>query len=252
MSYLRCVFEELEQIPWSELARTPRRPSPRAIVAVVVVVAASVLLVRARTVPEPLPVEPVAQVPGQAASSAGGEPSPDPVSEADLRAPDESGELLALGTAVVEVRRLSTADHYVEWATAEDVTPLGGGLWSVRVAFQILSTAVPSGPERSAVRRLDVPVLVEGDRAHVAGPMSVSLYQPAPATDAWDLTTEAPSPDLAAVAVAAFGDWADVAITEAGRNGDVWRVMVEADGWPLAVWLRNGDVLPGVPAPDGS
>lgn len=246
MSYVRGVFEELEQIPWSELVAKPRRPGRWAIVAVAIAVGLALLVVRFRT-PSTLADVPVAAVPETIPIDPIEEPSV-MVSEADLQASSGSGELLALGAAVVEIRATSTPLHYVEWAVAEGLTPLGNDRWSVQVAFQVL-TSGPGGPERSAIRRVDVPIQVVEGRAGRAGPLHLSSYEPALVVDEWDVQETPVTPAMTETVLPQFEGWSDVALDSAGTHEGLVRVMVDTGAMMIAVWLDGETALSAVPAP---
>lgn len=248
VSYGRRVFEELEQIPWSQLVSKPKRPKPWAIVVLVGLVVAAVAVARFRAsspaeetavvaVPEVSPSVPVERGPEMM------------LSEADLQASEGSGELMALGAAVVEVRATSSPSHYVEWAVAEELTPLGGGTWSVRVAFQVLVPG-PDGPVRSTIRRVDVPIAVVDGRSRRVGPLNLSSYEEAaPAGDMWALEPTPLTSALRDAVAPLFADWGEVELESAGTAEGLTRIIVDTGGMSVSVWLDETNLLPRLPVP---
>ncbi len=170
------------------------------------------------------------------------------LSEADLQASAGSEELVALGGAVVEVRSTSSSSHYVEWAVAEGVTPLGSDRWVVRVAFQVL-TPGPDGPERSEIRRVDVPVEVLEGRWRRIGPLALSTYVAAPHDDAWSAEQIPVTTEIANAVLPLFAAWGDVEIDSAERVDGLTRVRVDTGGMRVAVWLDGTNQLSSVPLP---
>lgn len=248
--YVATVFEELEQIPWSELVAKPRRPSRWALVAGALLIALGVFVVRSREPSIELP-EAVGHETSEAAPAQPPAVSAEPtvmVSEADLQASDGSAELLALGAAVIEVRMTSTPNHYVEWAVAEGLTPLGSGRWSVQVAYQVL-VAGPDGPIRTSIRRLSVPIEVSQGRAGRAGPLHLAAYDPAPSVDVWAMEATPVTPAMAEAVHALFAEWGDVTVVSAGTHAGLVRVLVDTGGMEVSVWFDGETRLPSVPVP---
>lgn len=244
------MFEELEQIPWSELVKPQKRPGPWALAAVGLALVVVVVLVATRSRPVAAPVIDSSTTTTAAAASFDVGPTEEPalLTEADLRA-GESHELLVLGTAVIHVRSVSRDDHYVEWAVAEALTNLGRDLWSVEVAYQPL---VPggAGPTRLPVRRVLVPIRVTGHVAGLAGPLTPIRAETAPATDVWGIGPGVPPHDVEQAALEAFAQWGDdVVLGDAGRADDLWRVEAVVDGITMAVWIGPDGQIDGLPLP---
>lgn len=246
------MFEELEQIPWSELMKPPKRPGPWAVAALGVVLVAVVAVLATRSRPVPVAME--SATPSTTTSppvefDLSVPPDDRLLTEADLRAGD-THELLVLGAAVMEVRSTSTDDNYVEWALAESLTSLGADLWSVRVAFQRL-VLDDSGPNRPPVRRVLVPIRVVDGVAGPAGPMSPARSEPVATLDAWTLDRGEVPASVATAAREYLADWAagPTVVTGGGRVADLWRIDVEVDGVRLAVWIGPNGAVDGLPLP---
>lgn len=244
------MFEELEQIPWSELVSKPRRPAPWAVALLVGLVVGGIVWFRfglppveapaAATAPPRSALTPPVDIaePGEAVM----------VSEADLRADDEPSELLAMGAAVVEIRALSSTRHYVEWAVADNVTALGDGIWAVRVAFQVLVPG-PDGAERSAVRRVEVPMQIVDGIARRSGPMSLSVHEPGPAVDLWETRPVPVTTRMIDTVEELFAEWNIEEVESAGSFGGATRVLVRTAGMTISLWLDEVDRPMAVPIP---
>jgi len=258
LSYVRTVFEELEQIPWSELLQRPRRPSPWVVGALTV--ALGVLLIGLTVTRRPEPVDPGGgggrvesglQVDeGTAGASPGLADAVMTVSEEDLRAADSSDELVALTSAEVLLREAWSDAVYIEWAAPEDLTVLEPGLWSVRVAVQTIVVDQAGNPDRSEIQRLLVPVRVEEGVATLAGPISPVSHPVGTVRDAWTLEPAEVGTELASLVGSDLYGWSIASIEDVGSVGDLTRAEVQTiEGLVLAVWITDGRVLEYLPIP---
>jgi len=260
--------EHLEAIPWSQLMVEAKSDRPLLIyVAAAALLALAVGVAVARglgrsTVAEPAPVvsTPVAKE----------EPAtPDPISEADLRAPlaptgvgagaviaraewfvadyftlDGAGDRLsalqeALGWRPPAMPGGPTT--YVEWARAWDSVELGDGRYRVLVAYRAISSldgVFTRGPARAVA--VIIQLGVDGGTRVVDLPEPVQI-PPGPASTV--IAASDPVPDeIAELARDLARSWSDdVAVVGGSEHEEAWRVVVEVDvasgRWPMLVWV---------------
>ncbi|MGI9648582.1 MAG: hypothetical protein ACR2OI_08705 [Acidimicrobiia bacterium] len=136
----------------------------------------------------------------------------------------------------------SEVTTYVEWARAWAAVPEGDGRYRVPVAFRSI-TATDSGFVRGLVHGVAIRVQVGGE----GGTRILALPEPIELPASPDLVA-LPAPqaipdEVAATAIESASAWSDEAtVIEGIRQGDVWRVTVEASddtgtAWALVVWV---------------
>ena len=249
------VFEELEQIPWSELLQRPRRPSPWVIAALTV--AAGVLIVGFTMTRDPGPSDPIGGgevVATDSAADMSGLAAPPEavlsVSEEDLRVANTAEELIALSSAELFLRETVSDVLYIEWAAPAGLTLLESGLWSVQVAMQSIVVDADGTPNRSDVRHVLVPVRVSAGQASLAGPISPTSPPTSAREDAWSLEPVDVNTELESVVLGDVYGWTIVSIEESEVMGELIRVVGRTvEGLDLAVWVSGGRVLDALPVP---
>ena len=215
------------------------------------------------TVAEPAPVvsTPVAKE----------EPAgPDPISEADLRAPlaptgvgagaviaraewfvadyftlDGAGDRLATLQEALGWRppaMPSGPTTYVEWARAWDSVELGDGRYRVLVAYRAISSldgVFTRGPVRAVA--VVVQLGVDGGTRVADLPEPVQIPPPGPLPTVTTAADPVPE-EIAELARELARAWSDdVAVVGGSEHEEAWRVVVEvaiASGrWPMLVWV---------------
>lgn len=262
--------EHLESIPWSQLVVEAKGDRPMLIyVAAAAVLALAVGVVVARG----MGGSPVVDVaPAPAITSTLEEPVvPEPISEADLRAPllpTGAGERAVISRAEWFVADYFTADGagdrqrlledalgwappelagtpitYVEWSRAWDSLDLGDGHYRVMVAYRAISSA-DGAFTRGPVRGVAIPVQLASD----GGARVVDLPSPVPLPSGPEPAAPAESGDVPSEVAASAREiarmWSDdVTVIRGGELAERWRVVVEvgidSGRWPLVVWVEK-------------
>ena len=252
--------EHYESIPWSQLVeQTGGQPwlVYVAALAVVALVAGAVLARGSGTAPPALGVATSSTSVATTAAAA-------PLSEADLRAPDETDDasLFAMYAEWI-VRDYFTVDGsaadpagqgdhmpvavrtYVEWARVWDVESLGDGIHRASVAYQSI-TETATGFRRTEPRAVAIQLSGVGDSMVADLPEPIDLPTPAqliemPAGD------ELPQPVVDQALDMALAWGTPKSVVGGTDLGDGWRVVVTIEdefgtAWPMMV---------AVPPPSG-
>jgi hypothetical protein len=249
--------EEQEEIPWSMLVDYERKTRSRfwyvlaAMLVAAVVGFTAMRWVEGRRHGE-LPVATTATVTTVAAVTT----STALATEADLLAADPAGDTLAAtataewfvtdyftvdGAPSPELSSLFATDavlpdlpgavegggpvSFVEWARATATRSHPGGV-VVTVLFRTLYESADGRIERSAVRAVDVVVLVDGDETAV-GELPMPAAVPAHRVVGWAVTGGTPSPEAETAALeSASSLGSDPVVTSSGETQNGWRVVV--------------------------